>query len=185
MVELADSIGVGKTTSSLSQVKQAICKNLQKRIRETTSYEKVPFLKRYNIFITQFKVQRWKISFFSKLESLGLRNNSKDHGLLIYNRVPKTASSTMVEIINGLSSRNNFTFWHIPIRHYYNTTLKAEQSFLWHHYYKDPWPLLTDQHIMFVDAVEHHNIQGASKVIFQIEIKSNRYLIDSRIKLLK
>ena len=54
MVELADSIGVGKTTSSLSQVKQAICKNLQKRIRETTSYEKVPFLKRYNIFITQF-----------------------------------------------------------------------------------------------------------------------------------
>lgn len=103
-------------------------------------------------------------SYFSKLENLGLRNNSKDHGLLIYNRVPKTASSTMVEIINGLSSRNNFIFWHIPIRHYYNTTLRAESSFLWHHYYKDPWPLLTDQHIMFVNAVEHHNIQGASKL---------------------
>ena len=107
-------------------------------------------------------------SYFSKLENFGLRNNSKNHGLLIYNRVPKTASSTMVEIINGLSSKNNFTFWHIPIRHYYNTTLRAESSFLWHHYYKDPWPLLTDQHIMFVNAVEHHNIQGASKVIIQI-----------------
>jgi len=50
MVELADSIGVGKTTS-LSEIKQTICKNLQKRIRETPSGEKVPFLKRYIIFI--------------------------------------------------------------------------------------------------------------------------------------
>ena len=51
MVELADSIGIGKTTS-LSEIKQAICKNLQKRIRETPSDEKVPFQKRYNNFIT-------------------------------------------------------------------------------------------------------------------------------------
>ena len=45
MVEIADSIGTGKTTS-LSEIKQAICRNLQKKIRETQSGEKVPFLKR-------------------------------------------------------------------------------------------------------------------------------------------
>ena len=57
-------------------------------------------------------------------------------------------------------------------------------SFLWHHY-KHPWPLLSDQHIMFVNTEEQYGIQGQSThhILFKFGFlhSSGRVFIKIRI----
>ena len=91
-----------------------------------------------------------------QLES-GTQNNSRNHGLLIYNKVGKTASTFVMRIMVQLAKHNKFSHIHVPQKHYFNTSMSGELSFLWHHY-KSPWPYSTDQHIMFVNTVEHYGL---------------------------
>jgi hypothetical protein len=86
-------------------------------------------------------------------------NRSVDNELVIYNKVTKTAGTTMVFLILKMAIANNFTHAHVPLEHYFQTDLPGERSFLWHHY-MTKWPYLSDEHIMFVDVKATHGFQS-------------------------
>jgi hypothetical protein len=52
-------------------------------------------------------------------------NNSNESGLLIYNKVSKASSTTVVYYMQKLAVKNNFEHFHVPLRHFFNTTLEA------------------------------------------------------------
>ena len=79
-------------------------------------------------FICNFKILTIFLYIFSKSKQLhhSIENNTKNHGLLIYNKVAKTGSTTIVNLLSKLSVQNNFTHLHVPITHYFNTTISGE-----------------------------------------------------------
>jgi hypothetical protein len=57
------------------------------------------------------------------------------------------------------AAQNNFTHKHMPFGHFYMTkTKKFEIGFLQKHYSYPKKPFSTDQHIMFVNAVEDYRL---------------------------
>ena len=58
------------------------------------------------------------------------------------------------------AAKNNFTHKHIPFGHHYMTkTQEKELSFLQNHYNYSKKPFSSDQHIMFVNAVEDYGLE--------------------------
>ena len=52
-------------------------------------------------------------------------NNSNESGLLIFNKVSKASSTTVVYYMQKLAVKNNFEHFHVPLKHFFNTTLEA------------------------------------------------------------
>ena len=86
-------------------------------------------------------------------------NNSKDHGLLIYNRVKKTASGFIISVmLPQLHIRNRFNL----------TNLRESDKGMWvgmsdeliylQNLYTSQWPYATSQHMKFINAVEHYGL---------------------------
>ena len=88
-------------------------------------------------------------------------NNSNESGILIYNKVAKASSTTVASYMFEFAAKNNFTHKHIPFGHFYMTrTQKSEIEFLKNHYKYPQKPFSTDEHIMFVNAVEDYGLDG-------------------------
>ena len=87
-------------------------------------------------------------------------NNSNESGLLIYNKVSKASSTTVISYMFKFAARNNFTHKHIPFGHLYMTKYQElELTFLKNHYNYSKKPFSSDQHIMFVNAVEDYELE--------------------------
>lgn len=70
----------------------------------------------------------------------------------------KTASTTMVYYLQQLSKMNHFV--HASLNHTFNIKLMDQVDLLWH-YYTNPSRLYsTDQHMMFINAVEDHGLKN-------------------------
>ena len=114
--------------------KQKICTQLVRKIRETRKKDRVQFIPRYSnsfrqCFVCNLKflnTNHFYIFLKSKPLHHSIENNTKNHGLLIYNKVAKTGSTTIVDLLSKLSVQNNFTHLHVPIIHYFNTTISGE-----------------------------------------------------------
>ena len=58
------------------------------------------------------------------------------------------------------AAKNNFIHKHIPFGHLFMAkSQKVEATFLGNHYFYSKKPFSTDQHVMFVNAVEHYGLQ--------------------------
>ena len=53
-------------------------------------------------------------------------------------------------------ARNNFVHKHVPFGHHFTATKNDELTFLEKHYGYPKKPFSTDQHIMFINAVEEY-----------------------------
>lgn len=84
-------------------------------------------------------------------------NNSNESGLLIYNKVQKSASTTMVFYLKKLAKMNNFVFE--DRNHTFNTKLDEQVQILWDYYSYPAKLYCTDQHMMFINAVEDHGLK--------------------------
>ena len=92
--------------------------------------------------------------------SAKLGNNSNESGLLIYNKIEKASSTTVASYMFKFAAQNNFTHKHNPFGRYYMTEdMKTERKFLKHHYGYPKKPFSTDQHIVFVNAVEDYGFE--------------------------
>ena len=92
--------------------------------------------------------------------SAKLSNNSNESGLLIYNKIEKTSSTTVASYMFKFAAQNNFTHKHNPFGRYYMTEdMNTERKFLKHHYDYPKKPFSTDQHIVFVNAVEDYGFE--------------------------
>ena len=92
--------------------------------------------------------------------SVKLSNNSNESGLLIYNKIEKTSSTTVASYMFKFAAQNNFTHKHNPFGRYYMTEdMNTERKFLKHHYDYPKKPFSTDQHIVFVNAVEDYGFE--------------------------
>ena len=85
-------------------------------------------------------------------------NNSNESGLLIYNKVPKASSTTVASYMLKFGARNDFVHKHVPFGHHFTATKKDELIFLEKHYGYPKKPFSTDQHIMFINAVEDYGM---------------------------
>ena len=92
--------------------------------------------------------------------SAKLGNNSNESGLLIYNKIEKASSTTVASYMFKFAAQNNFTHKHNPFGRYYMTEdMNTERKFLKHHYGYPKKPFSTDQHIVFVNAVEDYGFE--------------------------
>ena len=92
--------------------------------------------------------------------SAKLGNNSNESGLLIYNKIEKASSTTVASYMFKFAAQNNFTHKHNPFGRYYMTEdMNTERKFLKHHYDYPKKPFSTDQHIVFVNAVEDYGFE--------------------------
>ena len=92
--------------------------------------------------------------------SAKLGNNSNESGLLIYNKIEKASSTTVASYMFKFAAQNNFTHKHNPFGRYYMTEdMNTERKFLKHHYDYPNKPFSTDQHIVFVNAVEDYGFE--------------------------
>ena len=92
--------------------------------------------------------------------SAKLGNNSNESGLLIYNKIEKASSTTVASYMFKFAAQNNFTHKHNPFGRYYMTEdMNTERKFLKHHYNYPKKPFSTDQHIVFVNAVEDYGFE--------------------------
>jgi hypothetical protein len=92
--------------------------------------------------------------------SAKLGNNSNESGLLIYNKIEKASSTTVASYMFKFAAQNNFTHKHNPFGRYYMTEdMNIERKFLKHHYDYPNKPFSTDQHIVFVNAVEDYGFE--------------------------
>ena len=90
-----------------------------------------------------------------------LANNSNESGILIYNKVSKAASTTVASYMFKFAKRNNFVHKHMPFcNHYMAKTQLTELIFLKDHYNYSKKPFSSDQHIMFVNAVEDYGLEN-------------------------
>ena len=93
-------------------------------------------------------------------QSARLSNNSNESGILIYNKMPKASSTTVASYMFKFAAQNNNTHKHCPFGHYFMTyDMKTERKFLRKHYDYANKPLSTDQHIVFVNAVEDYGFE--------------------------
>ena len=70
------------------------------------------------------------------------------------------------------AAKNNFTHKHIPFGHLYMAkSQKVEAKFLGNHYVNSKKPFSTDQHVMFINAVEHYGLQDHERYINDFEQK--------------
>ena len=92
--------------------------------------------------------------------STKLSNNSNESGLLIYNKIEKASSTTVASYMFKFAAQNNFTHKHNPFgRYYMSEDMNTERNFLKHHYDYPKKPFSTDQHIVFVNAVEDYGFE--------------------------
>ena len=92
--------------------------------------------------------------------SAKLSNNSNESGLLIYNKIEKASSTTVASYMFKFAAQNNFTHKHNPFGRYYMTEdMSTERKFLKRHYEYPKLPFSTDQHIVFVNAVEDYGFE--------------------------
>ena len=106
----------------------------------------------YSFFFSRYNV--------TNLISAKLSNNSNESGLLIYNKIEKTSSTTVASYMFKFAAQNNFTHKHNPFGRYYMTEdMNTERKFLKHHYDYPKKPFSTDQHIVFVNAVEDYGFE--------------------------
>ena len=89
-----------------------------------------------------------------------LSNNSNESGLLIYNKIEKASSTTVASYMFRFAAQNNFTHKHNPFGRFYMTEdMNTERLFLKRHYAYPKKPFSSDQHIMFVNAVEDYGFE--------------------------
>ena len=75
-------------------------------------------------------------------------------------QVSKASSTTVASYMFKFAARNNFTHKHIPFGHFYMTkSQESELQFLQNHYNYSKKPFSSDQHIMFVNAVEDYELK--------------------------
>lgn len=92
--------------------------------------------------------------------SAKLSNNSNESGLLIYNKIEKASSTTVASYMFKFAAQNNFTHKHNPFGRYYMTEdMSTERKFIKRHYEYPKKPFSTDQHIVFVNAVEDYGFE--------------------------
>ena len=92
--------------------------------------------------------------------SAKLSNNSNESGLLIYNKIGKTSSTTVASYMFKFAAQNNFTHRYNPFGQYWMTEdMSTERKFLMHHYDYPKKPFSTTQHIVFVNAVEDYGVK--------------------------
>ena len=92
--------------------------------------------------------------------SAKLSNNSNESGLLIYNKIEKASSTTVASYMFKFAAQNNFTHKHNPFGRYYMTEdMNTEREFLKRHYDYPKKPFSSDQHIVFVNAVEDYGFE--------------------------
>ena len=92
--------------------------------------------------------------------SVKLSNNSNESGLLIYNKIEKASSTTVASYMFKFAAQNNFTHKHNPFGRYYMTEdMNTEREFLKRHYDYPKKPFSSDQHIVFVNAVEDYGFE--------------------------
>ena len=85
-------------------------------------------------------------------------NRSTNVEMLIYNRVPKCASSTMQMILSALSEKNKFEYK--ASSNYLPKMLTNKEEFFRSHSYHLEGPAnasAMDEHFFFVDSVRNHN----------------------------
>ena len=92
--------------------------------------------------------------------SAKLSNNSNESGILIYNKIEKASSTTVASYMFRFAAQNNFTHKHNPFGRYYMTEdMNTERLFLKSHYEYPKKPFSSDQHIVFVNAVEDYGFE--------------------------
>ena len=92
--------------------------------------------------------------------SAKLSNNTNESGILIYNKIEKASSTTVASYMFKFAAQNNNTHKHCPFGHFYMTdNMKTERNFLKKHYDYPKKPFSTDQHIVFVNAVEDYGFE--------------------------
>ena len=92
--------------------------------------------------------------------SAKLSNNTNESGILIYNKIEKASSTTVASYMFKFAAQNNNTHKHCPFGHFYMTdNMKTEREFLKKHYDYPKKPFSTDQHIVFVNAVEDYGFE--------------------------
>ena len=92
--------------------------------------------------------------------SAKLSNNSNESGLLIYNKIEKASSTTVASYMFRFAAQNNFTHKHNPFGRFYMTEdMNTERLFLKSHYAYPKKPFSSDEHIMFVNAVEDYGFE--------------------------
>ena len=92
--------------------------------------------------------------------SANLSNNTNESGILIYNKIEKASSTTVASYMFKFAAQNNNTHKHCPFGHFYMTdNMKTERNFLKKHYDYPKKPFSTDQHIVFVNAVEDYGFE--------------------------
>ena len=74
--------------------------------------------------------------------------------VLIFNKVPKTASSTLVALMQELGKTLNITHAHVPRDNSpYHSYLAEAKNLMFQ--YKQTWPYSSDQHWSFMDATHY------------------------------